>query len=278
VLRIIGKSLTDQWGQPFVIEAKPGATGALGAEAVAKSAADGYIALFASTTFIQAPSLLPKVPYHYVKDFTPVSLTTRVTVVLVVSTESPIHSLQDYLSAAAPSKPITYGSVGLGSSLHIYGETLARDSRAAIVHVPYRGEQGIITDIIGNHLDSSFLSITSTIELVKAGKLRPLAVIGSARSPLLPDIPTFAELGYDRLDLLGWFGMLMPAGTTNAVVAKMSLGIHDVLLDPAIKSAIIDMGLEPIGSTPEQFAEVIGHDYLRWQQLIKEIGVIPEAQ
>ena len=115
VLRIIGKSLTDQWGQPFVIEAKPGATGALGAEAVAKSAADGYTALFASTTFIQAPSLLPKVPYNYVTDFTPVSLTTRVTVVFVVSTESPIHSLQDYLSAAAPSKPITYGSVGLGS-------------------------------------------------------------------------------------------------------------------------------------------------------------------
>ena len=147
-----------------------------------------------------------------------------------------------------------------------------------MVHVPYRGEQAIITDIIGNHLDSSFLSITSTIELIKAGKLRPLAVIGSARSPLLPDIPTFAELGYDRLDLLGWFGMLMPAGTPGPFVAKMSLGIHDVLQDPANKRAIIDMGLEPIGSTPEEFALVIGRDYLRWHQLIKEIGAISEAQ
>jgi tripartite-type tricarboxylate transporter receptor subunit TctC len=278
VLRIIGKSLTDQWSQPFVIEAKPGATGALGAEAVAKSAADGYTALFASTTFIQAPSLLPKVPYDYVKDFTPVSLTTRVTVVFVVSTESPIHSLQDYLAAAASDKPATYGSVGLGSSLHIYGETLARDSKAAMVHVPYRGEQGIISDLIGGHLDSSFLSITSTIELIRAGKLRPLGVIGFTRSPLLADVPTFAELGYDRLDLLGWFGMLMPAGTPHPVVAKMSLGIHDVLLEPSINSAIVEMGLEPIGSTPEEFTAVIGRDYLRWRQLIKEIAVIPEAQ
>jgi tripartite-type tricarboxylate transporter receptor subunit TctC len=279
VIRMVGRRLTDRWNQPFVIEAKPGATGTLGAEAVAKSPPDGYTALFASTTFIQAPALFPKVPYDYVHDFAPVSLTTGVTVVLVVSGESPIHSLKDYLAAAQdPAKPINYGSVGLGSSLHIYGETLARDSKAALVHVPYRGEQAVMTDIIGGHLHSSFLSITSTAELIKAGKLRPIAVVGATRSKLLPDVPTFVELGYPRLDLLGWFAMLMPAATPKAVVAKMSGGIRDALKEPDISKEVIDMGLEPVGSSPEEFAQVIQRDFLRWQQLIKESGVKAAAQ
>lgn len=279
VIRMVGRRLTDRWNQPFVIEAKPGATGTLGAEAVAKSAPDGYTALFASTTFIQAPALFPKVPYDYVKDFAPVSLTTGVTVVLVVSGESPFHSLKDYIAAAQdPAKPLNYGSVGLGSSLHIYGEALARDAKSALVHVPYRGEQPVMTDIIGGHLDSSFLSITSTAELIKAGKLRPLAVIGSTRSQLLPNVPTFAELGYNRLDLLGWFGMLMPAATPKTVVDKMSKGIHDTLKEPDILQSIIEMGLEPVGSTPEQYAEAISRDFKRWQQLIQDTGVKAAAQ
>lgn len=278
VIRMIGKRLTEQWNQPFVVEAKPGATGTLGAEAVAKSPADGYTALFASTTFIQAPALFPKVPYDYIKDFAPVSLTTGVTVVLVVSGESRINSLKDYLAAGTAAKPINYGSVGLGSSLHMYGETLARDSKAAMVHVPYRGEQAVMGDIVGGHLDSSFLSITSTIELIKGGKLKPIAVVGSTRSPLLPNTPTFAESGYPRLDLLGWFGMLMPGETPKPVVAKMSKGIHDALFEPAIRDTVIEMGLVPVGSTPEQYSETIARDFPRWQQLIKEIGVSPPAQ
>jgi tripartite-type tricarboxylate transporter receptor subunit TctC len=146
------------------------------------------------------------------------------------------------------------------------------------VHVPYRGEQAVMTDIIGGHLHSSFLSITSTGELIKSGKLRPLAVVGTNRSKLLPDVATFAELGYPRLDLLGWFAMLMPAATPKAVVAKMSNGIHEALNEPDISKAIIEMGLEPVGSSPEQFAEIIKRDFQRWQQLIKETGVKAPAQ
>ena len=123
-----------------------------------------------------------------------------------------------------------------------------------------------------------FFGGPEALPLARAGSIKAYAVTSETRWALAPEVPTFAELGYDRLDLLGWFGMLMPAGTTNAVVAKMSLGIHDVLLDPAIKSAIIDMGLEPIGSTPAEFADVIDRDYLRWQRLITEVGARPEAQ
>lgn len=278
VIRMVGKRLSDRWNHPFVVEAKPGATGTIGAETVAKSPADGYTALFASTTFIQAPAMLAKVPYDYLRDFAPVSLTTGVTVVLVVSGDSPIHSLKDYLAAATTEKPVTYGSVGLGSSLHIYGETLARDAKAAMVHVPYRGEQAVMTDIVGGHLVSSFLSITSTISLIRSGKLRPIAVIGSKRSQLLPDTPAFAELGYPRLDLLGWFGMLMPANTPKAVVAKMSTGIHDTLKEPEVNKTVVDMGLEPVGSSPDEYAAIIARDFHRWQQLIKEIDVKPAAQ
>jgi tripartite-type tricarboxylate transporter receptor subunit TctC len=279
VIRMVGRRLSDRWNQPFVIEAKPGATGTLGAEAVAKSPADGYTGLFASTTFIQAPALFPKVPYDYVKDFAPVSLTVGVTVVLVVSAESPLRTLKEYLAAADdPAKGINYGSVGLGSSLHIYGATLARDARAALVHVPYRGEPAIVSDIIGGHLHSSFLSITTAVELIKSGKLRPLAVVGAKRSPLLPDIPTFAELGYPRLDLLGWFALLMPAATPAPVVAKVSSAINEVVQEPDISTTIIDMGLEPVGSTPQQFSDVIARDFLKWRQLIQELGVTASPQ
>lgn len=273
VVRMIGNHLNEQWGQPFVIESKAGATGMLGAEAVMKSPADGYTALFASTSFIQAPALFPNAPYDYVKDFAPVSLTTGVTVVLVVSGDSPIDSLKQYLAAGTEAKPINYGSVGLGSSLHIYGEALARDAKVHAVHVPYRGEQAVIGDIVGGHLNSSFLSITSTIELIRAGKLKPIAVVGSSRSPLLPNVPTFAEAGLARLDLLGWFGMLMPAQTPKPVVTKMSEGISMALAEPRIRNSVIEMGLVPVGSTPEQFSETIARDFPRWQQLIREMNL-----
>jgi tripartite-type tricarboxylate transporter receptor subunit TctC len=276
VLRMVGEHLADRWHQPFVVEAKPGATGTIGGEVVAKSPPDGYTALFASTTFIQAPALFQKMPYDYAHDFAPVSLTTGVTVVLVVSGESSVHTLKDYLALAKDtSKALTYGSVGLGSSLHVYGETLARDAKVPMVHVPYRGEQAVMTDIVGGHLVSSFLSITSTIGLIRSGKLRPIAVVGKNRSKLLPDVPTFAELGYQRLDLLGWFGMLMPGGTPKPIVAKMSSGIHDAVFQPEINKTIVNMGLEPIASTPEEYAQTIATDFPRWKQLLSEIGVKP---
>jgi tripartite-type tricarboxylate transporter receptor subunit TctC len=274
VLRVIGRALNDRWGQPLVIEARPGATGMIGAEAVAKAPADGYTGLFASTTFVQAPALFANVPYDYVKDFAPVHLTVSVTTALVVSADSPIESLKDYIAAGQnTTKPLTFGSVGVGSSPHIYGATFAKDSKTAMMHVTYRSEPAIVTDILGGHVDSCFLSIGTAAELVKAGKLRALAVTGPSRSQLISEIETFVELGYSRLDIAGWFGLLMPAGTPKPIVDKLSTGINEALHMPEVRKSILDMGLDPLDSTPESFSRFIEQAFVKWRGLIDENGI-----
>jgi len=270
VLRVVGRALNDRWGQPLVIEARPGATGMIGAEAVAKAPPDGYTGLFASTTFVQAPALFTNVPYDYVKDFAPVHLTVSVTTALVVSADSPIKSLKDYIAAGQDTaKALTFGSVGAGSSPHIYGATFAKDSKTAMVHVTYRSEPAIVTDILGGHVDSCF---------VKAGKLRALAVTGPSRSQLIPEIETFLELGYPRLDIAGWFGLLMPAGTPKPIVDKVSTGINEALHTPEVRKSIVDMGLDPLDSTPESFSRFIEQAFVKWRGLINENGIASQMR
>lgn len=278
VARLIGSRLNTMWNQPVVVENRLGATGMIGAEAVAKSPADGYTALFASTSFIQAPALFPDAPYNIERDFAPVSQAVGLAVVLVVGAESPYRTLQDYLAAArGGSKPVNYGSIGIGSSMHIYGETLAKDSGAKLVHVPYRGEAPAITDTVAGHLDSAFISVASGAPLIKSGKLRPLAVIGRTRTPVLPDVPSFVELGFPRLDLLGWYGILVPAATPRPVVAKLSTDIAEVMRRPDVVSTIRDGGNEPVGGTPEQFGELLQRDFAKWKQLVQEAGIKPNT-
>jgi tripartite-type tricarboxylate transporter receptor subunit TctC len=276
VARLLGANLNAMWGQPVVVENRVGATGMIGAEAVAKSPGDGYTALFASTSFIQAPALFADAPYNVERDFTAVSQVVGLAVVLVVGAASPYRTLQDYLTAARESgKSISYGSIGIGSSMHIYGETLARDSGARLLHVPYRGEAPSITDTVAGHLDSAFISVASGAPLIKSGKLRPLAVIGKTRSPVLPDVPSFVELGFPRLDLLGWYGVLVPAATPRPVVEKLSADIAAVVRRPEVTATIKNGGNEAIGSTPEQFSELIRGDFAKWRQLVQDAGIKP---
>jgi tripartite-type tricarboxylate transporter receptor subunit TctC len=243
---------------------------------VAKSPPDGYAALFASTSFIQAPALFANAPYSVEHDFAAVSQVARLAVVLVVGAGSPYHTLQDYLTAARErGGSINYGSIGIGSSMHIYGETLAKDSGARLVHVPYRGEAPSIADTIAGHLDSTFTSVASGAPLIKSGQLRPLAVIGKARTPVLPDVPSFAELGFPRLDLLGWYGVLVPSETPKPIISKLSTGITEVMRQPDVIATIKEGGNEPVGNSPEEFAQILRADSARWRQLIQEAGIEP---
>ena len=254
VARLLGTKLTALWNQPVVVENRLGATGMIGAEAVAKSPADGYTALFASTSFIQAPALFPNALYNIEQDFAPVSQVVGLAVVLVVGANSPYQTLADYLAAAkGGSKSINYGSIGIGSSMHIYGETLAKDAQARLVHVPYRGEAPSITDTVAGHLDSAFISVASGAPLIASGKLRPLAVIGKTRTPVLPNVPCFVELGFPRLDLLGWYGVVVPAATPKPIITKLSADIAAVVKQPDVVAIIRDGGNVPVGSTPEAF-------------------------
>lgn len=278
-IRVIGQALTQRWNQPLVIEARPGATGMIAAEAAAKSAPDGYTALFASTTFIQAPALFSKVPYDFIKDFAPVSRAVSVTTVLAVNANSPIKSLDDYIAAGRdPAKPIAYGSIGIGSSPHIYGAAFSKESKTAMTHVTYRSEPAQITDILGGHLDSAFLTPATATELVQAGKLRALAVTGPSRIQQMLETPTFVELGFPRLEIAGWFGLLMPAGTSKPIVVKMSTAITEVLNTPDVREKIIKMGFEPVNSTPEGFSRFILDDFSKWQAMIKDIGISLQPQ
>jgi tripartite-type tricarboxylate transporter receptor subunit TctC len=276
VARLLGSKLNASWNQPVIVENRLGATGMIGAELVAKSPPDGYTALFASTSFIQAPALFANAPYSVEHDFAAVSQVARLAVVLVVGAGSPYHTLQDYLTAARErGGSINYGSIGIGSSMHIYGETLAKDSGARLVHVPYRGEAPSIADTIAGHLDSTFISVASGAPLIKSGQLRPLAVIGKARTPVLPDVPSFAELGFPRLDLLGWYGVLVPSETPKPIISKLSTGITEVMRQPDVIATIKEGGNEPVGNSPEEFAQILRADSARWRQLIQEAGIEP---
>ena len=276
VARLLATKLAAIWNQPVVVENRLGATGMIGAEAVAKSPADGTTALFASTSFIQAPALFPNALYDIERDFAPVSQVVGLAVVLVVGADSPYRTLQDYLVAARQDgKSINYGSIGIGSSMHIYGETLAKDGKAHLVHVPYRGEAPSITDTVAGHLDSSFISLASGAPLIASGKLRPLAVIGKTRSPVLPDVPCFVELGFPRLDLLGWYGLLVPATVPKPIIARLSADIAAVVRQPDVAATIRDGGNVPVGSTPEEFSALLHGDFAKWKQLVQEAGIKP---
>jgi tripartite-type tricarboxylate transporter receptor subunit TctC len=274
VARLVADRLTGLWNSPAVVEDKPGATGMIAAEYVAHSAPDGYTSLFAFTAFVQAPALFPSVPYDFRNDFAPVSAAVILPSLLAVPGGSPFNSLAEYV-AAAKAKPdtISYGSFGIGSSFHIYGETLSHDAGIKLVHVAFKSEALSLNDLVGGHLDSAFQSVAVSSELIRAGRLRPLAIIGTQRSTIVPEVPTFAELGYKRLDARGWFGALLPAATPRPIVDKLSADMNTVLRRPDVIDAIHGMSAEPAGMTPEQFAAFLNSEYEKWRTLIKEVGI-----
>ena len=274
VARLVADRLTALWHSPAVVEDKPGATGMIAAEYVAHAAPDGATALFAFTALVQVPALYKTVPYDFRKDFAPVTAAVTLPSLLAVPAASPYHTLAEYV-AAAKAKPntISFGSFGTGSSFHIYGETLAHDAGIKLVHVPFKSEALSLTDLVGGHIDSAFQSVAVSAELIKAGKLRPLAMIGKERSKVLPDVPTFAELGYTRLDARGWFGVLLPAATPRPIVNKLSQDINTVLRQPDVIDILKGWSAEPAGMTPEQFTAFLNSEYEKWHTLIHDVGI-----
>ena len=273
VARLIAERVGTIWGQPVIVENRPGGTGTIGSDYVAKSPADGYTGLFAFTSVIQAPALLPKVPYDIEKDFAPVTLAVYAPVALAVRADSPFRTLADLINAAKnPASPVTYGTFGQGSTYHIYGETLRLASRTEMTMVPYKGEALSLTDLLGGQIQTSWQSVGILSAHVRAGKVRALAVAQPQRAKVLPDVPTFAELGYP-LDTVSWFGLLVPAGTPRAVVMKMNSDVNRVLAAEDVSKSLTDSGIEPAGTTPERFAEVLRVDAARWKKMIVDAGI-----
>ena len=270
--RYLAERLGQKWGVPVVVENKPGATAMIGTEYVAKQPADGYTLLSTFTSFVQAPILFPNVPYDPEKDFAPVTQTMLAEVIMEVRADSPYKTFADVIAGAKAGK-LSYGSFGNGSSFHIYGETVKRTMGIDMTHVPYKGEALILTDLLGGQISVGFNSIGTALPQIKAGKVRPIALVGSSRSKALPDLPTFPELGVPKLNGGAWFGIFAPAGTPKAVVEKISADINFFLNTPEMQKWLRDQGLEPTGMTPDQFTQFIKSDLAKWRQLIGELGI-----
>ena len=275
VARAIAPKLQEKLGQPFVIDNRPGATGAIGATAVKNAAPDGYTFMVASIgVFAVNPFIQKKLQYDPVKDLDPITVAVRAPNVLVTRSDFPANSVADLVAVLkkSPDK-ITFATSGAGSSDHLTAALFWQKSGTSGIHVPYKGGAPAITDLIAGHADVSFQNINAVINHIKAGKLKVLAVTGDKRSPLLPQVPTLAEAGVKGVDVFSWQGIAGPKGMPADVKAKLHAAIVAALNDPENRKRMEDIGLEIVANTPEQMAKFQAEELARWKQVI-EVGKI----
>ena len=276
--RIVGQKLGENLGQQIVIENRGGATGNIGAEFVAKAAPDGYTILMAQASNLAINiSLMGKLPFDPVKDFTPVTLVATTPNLLVVHPSFPVRTVKD-LVVLAKSKPgaINYASSGSGSAGQLAAELFKKVAGVDMLHIPYKGAAPALTDVVAGQAQIYFTSPISAQPFVKGGRLRMVAVTSLKRSPSTPDIPTVAESGYPDFDVVSWWGIVTPAGVPKEIVAKLHAEIIKVLALPEIKARLADQGADAASNTPAQFAAYIKSEIAKWATLIKELGVKSE--
>ena len=271
--RIMAEGLSKEWQQPVIVENKPGASGMIGNEFVAKSTPDGYTLLMAITQTVQAPALLKKIPYDITKDFTPLRRVADA-LFLFVTTDPEIDSLQKYVELAkkAPGK-YSYGTYGAGTSAHIYAEMFNRMNGVKAVHIPYKGAAPLLQDMLGGHVTLSFVDMSTALPHVRSGKVQTYAVVSDKRVSVLPNVPTFTEQGFVGMDLVGWYGMFAPAGLPADIAQKIRASIDKVLNSSETQKKISEIGLFPAVGVPEDFGLRIQTDLKKWKALIDSAGV-----
>lgn len=272
VARLIADKLQQSWGQPVVVDNKPGASGIIGTQQVVRAAADGYTVLYHNTVLIQQPSMMEKLPYDPFKDLQPVTVTLKTNNIFVVSASSPAKTLKEFIELAkSQTAQSSYGSYGIGSAAHLHGELLKQQTGLDLTHVAFQGSAPMITNLLGNQLPSAFIDIPSTLPHMK--NLRALAIAGTQRQPELPNVPTFTELGYKSFDPMGWHGLFLPAGTPNAIAQKISKDVNAVLQMPEVIARLKAIGVMPGGGTPEEFAQVIKTDAAIYADITKAANI-----
>lgn len=272
--REVGQRLSVTLGQPVVIDNRPGAAGNIGADLVAKSAPDGYTLLMGTVgTHAINASLYAKMPYDHVKDFVPVILVAGVPNVLEVNPALPVNSVADLIKLAK-AKPgqINFASSGSGTSIHLSGELFKTMAGVDMTHVPYKGSAPAITDLMGGQVQVMFDNLPSSLQQIKAGKLRAIAVTSAKRSPALPDVPTIAESGLPGFEASSWFGLVAPAGTPPAIIARINADVNQWLQSSEAKEKLLAQGAVPAGGTPEQFAAHIRAETEKWAKVVKASG------
>jgi tripartite-type tricarboxylate transporter receptor subunit TctC len=272
--RTVGQKLSERWGQPVVVDNRPGGSSVIGTDLAAKAPADGHTLLVVSFAFAVNPSLQSTLPYDTVKDFAPVVLAAGAPNLLVVHPSLPVRSLSDLIQLArAQPGGLTYASGGNGTSNHLCMELLKSMAGIDLVHVPYKGSAPAIADLIGGQVQVGFDNVPNALPHVKAGKLRALAVSTAARAPSAPQVPPMAEAGVPGYDVEVWFGVVAPARTPPEVIAILNAEINRVLALPQVKSRFADQGVRTIGGTPEQFGAYLRGQIARWSKVVKEAGI-----
>ena len=272
--RLIAPGLSETFGQPVIVENKPGASGNIGTETVARSAPDGYTLLMASNTVTINPSLYAKLPFDLQRDFAPVGMIASVPMILVTNPKQPYKTLGEFITFAKEHpKTINFSSPGSGTPQHLAGELFARMSGTQIVHVAYKGTAPAIQDVVGGHVEIAFATMASVLPYIQSGRLRALGVAGDRRAPGLPDLLTFDEAGLKGYDASLWYSLLVPAKTPRSVIDKLASALQTSLNNPKTREQLIGQGFEPQTSTSEQLAERIKKDLARWARVVKDTGV-----
>ncbi|HEU4376915.1 MAG TPA: tripartite tricarboxylate transporter substrate binding protein [Telluria sp.] len=272
--RLVANKLTETMKWSIIVENRPGAGGNIGVDVAARAPHDGYTIVMGQTSNLAInPTLFAHLPYSPAKDFSPITTVASAPLVLVVATNSPFKSLAEIVDAAK-AKPgqVSFGSPGNGTVAHMTIELLQKASGVKFQHIAYKGSSQAITDLIGGYVQVFMSSIPTAIAQIKGGRMRAIAVTSTERSSDLPNVPTINESGYKGFDAATWFGLLAPAGTPPEIIAKLNQSINQVLNMPDVQKRIDIEGATTLGSSPEQFRELLKSDMVRWGQVVKESG------
>jgi tripartite-type tricarboxylate transporter receptor subunit TctC len=272
ITRRIGERLTQRWAQPVVVENKPGANTIIGTETVYRAEPDGYTLLMTSPAgLVQLPPLYPKLPYDPERDFLPLTQIAEVPTALVVPIDLPVKNVKE-LAAYLKTNPgkTSYGSLGLGSTLHIYGEAFKRQIGADTVHVPYKGDAPAMTDLVAGRIQYLYNNPVSAIGFARGGKVRILAVTGERRLPVLPEVPTMAQAGFPGFEVVGWFAFFVHAKTPPAVVQKLHGALSEIIRSPEVSDFLRERGTLPTGIGLDEFARKVALERRTWAKLIQD--------
>ena len=272
--RLLAQRLSETTGQQFIVENRPGAGSTLGTEHVARAPADGYTLLMTSASFSYSPGLYPKLRYDPINDFVRVSQVVRVPHVIVVIPSFPARNLQEFVKIArARPGEVLYASAGAGSAMHLAGALFAMVTKTELTHVPYKGGGATTAAVMGGEATTAFNTLETVLSLIRAKRLRPLAVSTRERAAALPDVPTAIESGFKDYEAVGWFGLMAPAGTPPAIVERLSAEVASAMKTQSIRERTLDQGATPVGSKPAEFERFVRDEVAKWTRIIREAGI-----
>lgn len=272
--RIVAQPMAGYWGSNMVVDNRSGASGAIGAQMVAKANPDGYTLLLLAINHTILPALRASMPYDVNKDFSPVSMVASFPIVLVVNPSLPIHSVQEFIDYAKKNEgKVSFGSSGVGGGEHLAGELFCSQAGVKLLHVPYKGSAPAVTDLVGGQIQAMFCAAPGALAHIKSGSLRAIGISSARRSQVLPDVPTIAEAGVPGYEAGSWVGVVAPAGTPQAVIETINANLRRALDDQGIKERLLELCGEPAPGTPQQFTDFIEAETTKWARTVKQANI-----